>query len=574
MIPKIIFQTSPYKPQNYQVETIKLMSKDWEYKHFIDSEIIEYITLNPIPEFSNSVEIFNSLKTGAHKADFFRYYFLYLQGGVYIDNDARLEIDIEQIIGNYTFFTVKSAIENCKIFNGFIGCEPGNIIIFESLKWIHLNFNNIKDYFEICRNLNFNYINYKKKNHVLFSEEMIGKIANIKDLSGKHVLTHYFVDKKIEPFIKVDKDLHKIGVTFTLPKRLIELFSSGIQQNVLFFTELLLNIGHDAHLIIRDPEIMECKELEHILYDSRFKYCKYSNILLESFDIVIDFGYTCDPDTFNKLKDSKTKMVGYKCGNEFIINSEDILYGLQRPESHSKDYFNYHKIWSIPQMMNTNKYYWQILHRTECIEAPFIWSDKLINNQDFLYTHRPGNKKIAIMEPNFSLMKSAIPPILICENAYRKNKNIISVHVTNINSGNDLLTIDRLNNFIKKIKLVTDNKIHLEPRYHSLASMRDRQIDIVVSHQWENPLNYLYLDLAWMGWPIVHNGSLCKDIGYYYPEFNYEEGANILSDVIDNHHLNSEEYLHSNRRIINRYLPSNRILQNKYSKMIKDLYSQ
>jgi hypothetical protein len=51
--------------------------------------------------------------------------------------------------------------------------------------------------------------------------------------------------------------------------------------------------------------------------------------------------------------------------------------------------------------------------------------------------------------------------------------------------------------------------------------------DIAVSHQWENPLNYLYFDLAWMDWPIVHNAHLCKDIGYFYNEFNYEEGGNV-----------------------------------------------
>ena len=102
--------------------------------------------------------------------------------------------------------------------------------------------------------------------------------------------------------------------------------------------------------------------------------------------------------------------------------------------------------------------------------------------------------------------------------------------------------------------------------------MAEHGIDIVVSHQWENPLNYLYFDLAWMGWPIVHNAHLCKDVGYYYSEFNYEEGGNVLSEVIENHDLRSEEYISSNRRIIDRYLPSNKILQGKYIKMFKELY--
>jgi hypothetical protein len=96
--------------------------------------------------------------------------------------------------------------------------------------------------------------------------------------------------------------------------------------------------------------------------------------------------------------------------------------------------------------------------------------------------------------------------------------------------------------------------------------------DIAVSHQWENPLNYLYLDLAWMGWPIVHNAYLCKDIGYYYEDFNYEEGGKVLNEVISNHDENFEEYLKKNRELIDRYLPSNEKLQNEYITLFTNLF--
>jgi hypothetical protein len=95
--------------------------------------------------------------------------------------------------------------------------------------------------------------------------------------------------------------------------------------------------------------------------------------------------------------------------------------------------------------------------------------------------------------------------------------------------------------------------------------------DIAVSHQWENPLNYLYFDLAWMGWPIVHNAHLCKDVGYYYDEFNYEEGGNVLNSVIENHDKNTENYIKENRKILDRYLPSNVELQKQYLGLITNL---
>ena len=89
----------------------------------------------------------------------------------------------------------------------------------------------------------------------------------------------------------------------------------------------------------------------------------------------------------------------------------------------------------------------------------------------------------------------------------------------------------------RSLDLFKEKKITSESRYNTLEFM-SKHCDIAISHQWENPLNYLYLDLAWMGWPILHNASLCKDVGYYYEGFNYEEGGNVLLDVINNHDKN------------------------------------
>jgi hypothetical protein len=121
------------------------------------------------------------------------------------------------------------------------------------------------------------------------------------------------------------------------------------------------------------------------------------------------------------------------------------------------------------------------------------------------------------------------------------------------------------------LDLCLDKKITIEARFNTLSFM-NMYGDIAVSHQWENNLNYLYLDLAWMGWPIVHNASLCSDVGYYYSQFNYEEGGNKIMEAIHNHDEKKDEYLQKNRKAINRFLPSNKELQNKYIELINDLF--
>jgi hypothetical protein len=256
-----------------------------------------------------------------------------------------------------------------------------------------------------------------------------------------------------------------------------------------------------------------------------------------NFDVVVSIGFEMDLAILKLLRQMKTKIVSYNCGNNYIIDSECMLFS-QHPAKNNqinyirpKAYVPYDIIWSIPQMTNTNQHYWQTLMRTKCIEVPFIWSDKSINL------------------------------IQLAENISGRESD------SSINKFN----IDAFTIYVNNFDLCADKKVTIEGRFNTLSFMNTYG-DIAVSHQWENNLNYLYFDLAWMGWPIVHNASLCKDVGYYYPEFNYEEGGKKIIEAIKTHEDNKDEYLERNRRAIDKYLPTNRELQQKYIKLISDLF--
>ena len=151
-IPKVIFQTSKEKIPLYVKKMIKNKSKGWKYKYFSDEDIIQFFIDNPLKEFPKIIEKFNYFKNGAHKADLFRYYYLYIKGGVFIDSDAILNKDIESIIEDYSFVSVKSIVPNT-LFNGFIATEKKNIIIYNALKKIYETKNKQlnKNYHLICK---------------------------------------------------------------------------------------------------------------------------------------------------------------------------------------------------------------------------------------------------------------------------------------------------------------------------------------------------------------------------------------------------------------------------------------
>jgi hypothetical protein len=375
--------------------------------------------------------------------------------------------------------------------------------------------------------------------------------------------------------------MRKVGITFDPPDSPLNMFNNGIRQNALFFNELLLNIGYDSYLIVSDSKIDKVDSLYGSNGD-RYKFTKMSEIVDSKFDVVFQFGVDISVDILLKLR-GVSKLIQYNCGNEYIYDTEHALFGKGTKSNQYTTLSEYHpifdQIWSIPQMSNTNLYYWKTLYRCESIEVPFIWSPLAINQyeNDYInsglgnlkYRNKGESKSLAIFEPNLNVFKWSFPALLVCENAYRIIPNkILHTFVTNTVGK---FNIDFFNDIVKPLDIYKDKKMSIESRYNTLYFMATHA-DVAVSHQWENPLNYLYLDLAWMGWPIVHNAHLCKDVGYYYDGFNYEEGGNILLDVINNHDKNADEYLKRNREVIDRYLPTNKKLQDSYKVLIDNLF--
>ena len=580
-IPKVIFQTSKKEQPEYVIQMIKNHAPGWEYIHFTDDGIFKFFEENALDEFPNMKEKFLSIKTGAHRADLFRYYYLYVKGGVFIDSDAMIEKDINIIANDYDFFSVESKYFPNTIFNGFIGTTEKNVIMYEALKHAYnidvyeLN----KDYMTFCKQLREIYNTHKtgQNSHLYLEVENNEKSAKMVNKNNEIILIHYFLDKLVPDVNKYKQRLKenikpKIGITLSFPKSKADLFCNGIKQNALFFFILLSNIGkYDVYFIVDNKSI----DNETFLHEMKYNYIQYDHIEENVFNIVFSFDFLLPPRINMLLKELGTKHIFYNCGNLYIMDSENCLFENKDGNYAMYTRYNYFdECWNIPQMTNTNHFYLKTLLRCNTVkEVPFIWSPELIDYERNKYKKRSERKSIAIFEPNISIMKWAFPSVLICENAYRDcniTDKINKVYITNMTSNPETkkkFSLDNFNNLVKCLDLKRDSKLTIEARHNSLYIMANFA-DIAVSHTWENYLNYLYFDMAWMGWPIVHNGKFCKEVGYYYDEFNYEMGGNVLKEAILNHDENAEEYLLRNRLYMLKYLPTNKALKKQYEDLI------
>jgi mannosyltransferase OCH1-like enzyme len=203
-IPKVIIQTSRERVQPYIIDKIKKQLPDWEYLHFNDDEIMQFFAEYPLEEFPNVRDRFYSFNYGSHRADLFRYYYLYVKGGVYMDTDAMIYTNIDDVLGNYEFFSVNSNYFPKTIFQGFIGCVPGNIILYEALKDLYFIDNRelLANFHVLCKNLYSFVNNHENDCRIKLYEEIYGNskdahVVDADDENNKLVVVHYHIDKII-----------------------------------------------------------------------------------------------------------------------------------------------------------------------------------------------------------------------------------------------------------------------------------------------------------------------------------------------------------------------------------------
>lgn len=200
-IPNTLIQTSRTKPNPKEVDMLMAQCKGWTYIHFTDDDILDFFKTNPIPDLPHICEKFHSFTHGCHKSDLFRYYYLYLKGGVYIDSDAMIYQDIHSIVKQYQFVSVNSSSHPGALFQGVLGVCPENNIIKEALYNMY-KFDDAlltEDIHYACRDI---YTIFQKKHQkyhaMLYSEvRMDGGYDHIIDENNRILFTHYWSVKNI-----------------------------------------------------------------------------------------------------------------------------------------------------------------------------------------------------------------------------------------------------------------------------------------------------------------------------------------------------------------------------------------
>jgi Protein of unknown function (DUF2827) len=322
-------------------------------------------------------------------------------------------------------------------------------------------------------------------------------------------------------------------------------FTNGLRQNVLFLCkmfaaspdcfEVILMINRLAKSI---PPNLGIDQLTSHLIDP--------NGPPLALDYLLVAGTAVDPNHLKAYRAAGTKTIFYKGGNAAIISIESAISATPDKDGERYgDYDCYDEVWMTPQHEHTYKGWCETIYRCPVRIVPQIWEPSFLGMQsqqvqdDFGYKPGKGTWKLGILDPNITVMKTSHMPILVCEHAFRlQPEKIEAIYVTNA------IQFAQNNHFAGFINLMTASKagkMTVEGRFVTWEFLTNF-CNAVVTHHWENGLNYLFYEVLYGGYPLIHNSEFLKEYGYYYPSFEPELGGRAVVEAFENHDKNHVEY--------------------------------
>lgn len=353
---------------------------------------------------------------------------------------------------------------------------------------------------------------------------------------------------------------YSVGITiFVRPGGDLALYENGLRQNVLFLWQLFTAAPDCARVHLLNHGDGEFAGWPEGLGMEGVPVVRTAEVA-DDLDYLIVLGAAIGRDELQGLRDRGVRVIGYKGGNAAVISMEAMI--AKPPLDDAERYFDlglYDALWMTPQHRHTYAGWAATVYRVAVHEVPQIWAPTFIDNRaaalDGRFGYRPGRAawRVGIMDPNITVMKTSHLAMLACEAAWRREPDAIeAVLVSNTIQHREH---PHFASFAGALGIVKSGVMSFEARFVS-ADFLTNHCDAVVTHHWENGLNYLYYEVLHGGYPLIHNSEWLRDWGYYYPDFGAEAGGEALLQARATHDARLADYRANVGRLVARLSPA------------------
>lgn len=340
------------------------------------------------------------------------------------------------------------------------------------------------------------------------------------------------------------------------------IWSNGINQNIALLALLLGKIDFvekvyflNGGTATKFPAEMCCDGLNVPLVQP--------GEVTHDLDVFIEMGAQLPSEWKRRVVAMGGKSVLFVVGHSYSGLVESVLFG--RDYASTQDAHLLSEVWGLPHHRRTGSPLLETLCRRPVHDMPHLWSPLFLEPQiaALQKTERPfgfqptkeGEPKrswrAGIFEPNLSVVKNCLVPMMACESAYKKNGSALGEMM--VMGTASIKDKPEFKDFAKRLSLTRDAKATYNPRAPFAECMALHAIDAVVSHQWECGLNYAYYDALYGGYPLIHNSEFLRDegLGFFYPGFSASAGGDALvqawnssPDFWEGYRKRSLDYLH------------------------------
>jgi hypothetical protein len=347
------------------------------------------------------------------------------------------------------------------------------------------------------------------------------------------------------------------------------LWSNGIYQNIVYLALLMQKLPDVEPYLIQYPFTRTT--------DSPIGSCFGISTTNDQekalkLDVIVELGIRLERDFTVPFRDRGGKLVSYMAGNSMVMNMESVFLegaAASRGSVASPDGFD--AVWITPQHMHMNAGAAAMMSGP-VEEVPHIWAPAAIEHAkaslgiDPVFKGRPETWSVATFDPNINVVKSFHIPLLVAEAAHRREPDQIRRMM--LFCAEHLKGRPHFESYVANTSLGKAGKVTAEGR-HGIVAMLGREVDAIITHQWENDLNYMYWDVLWLGYPLIHNSSRIKDAGYYYGDFAPNWGGLQLLEVLKNHGIKPRE---CDTEAVWQYHIGNVANQTRYSDLVKKVF--
>jgi hypothetical protein len=313
------------------------------------------------------------------------------------------------------------------------------------------------------------------------------------------------------------------------------IWNSGLNQNLAFLVLLLRHVPEIGEVFLLDQGAGQLPA--SMGFDALgVRLVKPADVTF-GIDLVIEVGASLPLEWLRHVRALGARIVTFFVGNSYVSQAEPPVF--QQPGGTTFVGTPWHEIWTLPQHAKTSAALLECVGRVPVHIVPHIWSPIFLRRQaeelalaghHFGFrpeTARPG-WRAAIFEPNISVVKSCVIPMLACDHAFRTRPQ--SVQYMMVLNSMHMKEHTTFNRFASHLELTRAGKASFEPRIAFAECMAVHGMNAVVSHQWENSLNYAYYDALYGGYPLVHNSDVLRDagVGIHYPGFEAKKAGQAL----------------------------------------------